>query len=349
MPPLRIAVIGAGLIGQKHIELVAANSDCVLTAICDANPAAREIASKYNPLFYPDLHSLLAEQLLDGAIIAAPTNLHAALAIPCLERGIHLLIEKPISSTLPEANQIIEAAERYGVQVLVGHHRRHNALVQQARAIVSGGEIGKLVAVSALFTLYKPDNYFKIGWRTERGGGPILINLIHDVDNLRFICGEIQSVFAATSSGVRGFQVEDTASLTLQFENGALGTVLVSDTTPAPWSYELTSAENPIYPNYSEDCYHFMGTHGSLTFPSMALWKYSLSVVPGWHQPLLQQQIKAPRNDALAAQLEHFCRVMRGQAVPLVSVHEGYKTLAVTLAVLESARRRSPVTLAEMN
>lgn len=348
MSRLKIAVIGAGLIGKKHIELVASNSDCELTAICDENPAARETALRYNTLFYSDLPSLLAEQPLDGAIIAAPTNLHAPLAIACAERGIHLLVEKPIASTLGQAQQIIHAAERNDVRVLVGHHRRHNALVQQAQAIVSGGQLGKLVAVSAMFTLYKPDDYFNVRWRQEPGGGPILINLIHDLDNLRFICGEIASVYAAASSGVREFQVEDTASITLQFENGALGTVLVSDTTPAPWSYEMTSGENPAYPNYQQDCYHFLGTHGSLAFPSMTLWQYSPSATPGWHQPLFQKQIQVQRNDALVAQLEHFCRVIRGETTPLVSAQEGARTLAATLAVLESAQNRSPVVVSEL-
>lgn len=348
MEKFSIAVIGAGLIGQKHIELVAAHTDCTLAAICDSDPRAREIAHKYNTRFYEDIEPLLAEQTLDGVIIAAPTTLHAPLAIACAGRGIPLLIEKPIASTLAEAAEIRYVADRFGVPILVGHHRRHYALVQQAHTLVQSGALGTLVAVSAQFTLYKPDDYFAIRWRTERGGGPILINLIHDIDNLRFICGEIESVFAVTSARVRGHAVEDTAAITLQFEQGALGSVLVSDTTPAPWSYELTSGENPAYPNYAQDCYHIQGTRGSLAFPSMTLWQYPASVTPGWHQPLVASQLPTVRNEALVAQLEHFCRVIRKQAVPLVSAQEGEKTLAATLAVIESARRKSPVALAEM-
>lgn len=348
MSRLKIAVVGAGLIGKKHIELVAASSECELVAICDENPAAREIADRYDTHFYSNIHSMLAEQPLDGAIIAAPTNLHTPLAVACAERRVHALIEKPIASTLAQAQAIIQAAEQYNIRVLVGHHRRHNLLVQRAREIVQSGALGRLVAVSAMFTLYKPDNYFDVTWRRETGGGPVLINLIHDLDNLRFVCGEIKSVYAAASSRVRGFQVQDTAALTLNFENGTLGTVLVSDTTPAPWSYEMTSGENPVYPNYPQDCYKFMGTHGALAFPSMTLWKYPASVVPGWHQPLAQERVEVARNDALVSQLEHFCRVIRGEAEPLVSAQEGHRTLAATLAVLESAHHNTQVTLAAM-
>lgn len=348
MSRLRLAVIGAGLIGKKHIELVALSSDCKLQAICDENPAAREIALQYDTPFYPNLHSLLAEQPLDGVIIAAPTNLHAPLAVACAERGIHLLVEKPIAPTLAQAQQIIRAAEQNNIRVLVGHHRRYNARVQRAQALVSSGQLGKLVAVSAMFTLYKPADYFNVRWRQEPGGGPILINLIHDLDNLRFICGEIESVYAAASSRVRAFQVEDTAAVTLQFENGALGTLLVSDTTPAPWSYEMTSGENPVYPNYPQDCYHFLGTRGSFAFPSMTLWQYPPSVAPGWHQPMIQARIEVLHSDALVAQLEHFCRVIRGETSPLVSAQEGARTLAATLAVLESAQRGSPVAVSKL-
>ena len=111
-------------------------------------------------------------------------------ASPVLKHGVHMLVEKPITDTVAEANALIEAAEAHGVQLLVGHHRRHNRLVQQARDIVQSGRIGDLVGVTAMFSLLKPEDYFQVKWRSQPGGGPILINLIHDIDNLRFICGE---------------------------------------------------------------------------------------------------------------------------------------------------------------
>jgi predicted dehydrogenase len=346
--PLKIALLGAGLIGQKHAALLATSPDCELAAICDPSPAAQATARQFHTRYYPDVEQLLAEQPLDGAIIAAPTNLHASLGIACAERGVRLLVEKPITSTLDEARQLVETANRCGVEILVGHHRRHNALIQRAREVVTGGEIGALVGVSLLWALLKPENYFEVSWRKERGGGPVLINLIHEMDSLRFICGEISSVYAAAGSQVRGFEVEDTAAITLQFENGALGTILLSDATPSPWSYELTSGENPVYPNYPQDCLHLLGTQGSLVFPSMTLWKYASQEIAGWHQPLEQIRLETKSNDALSAQLAHFCRVIRGTEKPLVSGDEGLRTLAATLAVLESAKRKLPVSPNEL-
>jgi predicted dehydrogenase len=348
MQTLRIAVLGAGLIGQKHIELVAASRECALAAICDADPARSDIAARYGVPFYQDLDRLLAAHALDGAIVATPTALHASHGIACAERGVHLLIEKPIAAALGEARQLLETAERFGSRVLVGHHRRHNALIQQARAIVQSGEIGNLVAVSVLWALLKPDDYFDVSWRKEPGGGPVLINLIHELDNLRFLCGEIQSVYADTAQSIRGLEVEDTASISLRFENGALGTLLASDAAPAPWSYEMSTGENPVYPRYPQDCYHLLGTRGSLAFPSMTLWRYPSPENAGWHQPLEQIRIDTCASDPLVEQLRHFCRVIRGTETPIVSGVEGYKTLAATLAVLESARRGSPVSPADL-
>ena len=341
--PVKIAVIGAGLIGQKHLELVHASPNFELVAVCDADSRAATTADKYEVPFYQEVHKLLANHTLQGAIISTPTNLHTSIGISCAEKGVHILVEKPIAGTLTDARLLLATAEQYGVQILVGHHRRHNPLVQQARVLVQSGEIGDLVGVAAMFALLKPADYYNTIWHTLPGGGPILTNLIHDIDSLRYICGEIDSVYAVTSSKTRGFVIEDTASLTIRFENNALGSILVSDTTPAPWSYELTSGENPTYPQTGQDCYFICGTKGSFSFPSMKLWRYPASETPGWYAPLEQQSQNILVGNGLKAQLEHFCRVIQGEEYPLVSGLDGFKTLAVIQAVLESAQQNIPI------
>lgn len=345
MHKLRLAVIGAGLIGKRHIDLVAAEPTCELVAICDAQPAAATLAATYGASFFADYATMLAEVALDGVIIATPNQLHVPVGLACVERGLPILVEKPIAPTVAAAAELVTAAAAQGVPVLVGHHRRHNPLVQQARALIQQGQLGRLVGVSALFTLLKPDDYYDVAWRKEPGGGPVLINLIHDIDNLRYICGEIACVYGMTSNQTRGFAVEDSAAITLQFTNGALGTIFVSDTTAAPWSYELTSRENGAYPPTGQDCYQFYGTHGALAFPSLRHWHYPDPQHAGWYTPLSCAQIEVTPAEPLAAQLRHFCQVIRGEATPLVSGLEGLKSLAATLAVLESAEREKPVSL----
>ena len=134
-----------------------------------------------------------------------------------------MLVEKPIAHTLEDAERIIACAVAAGVEVLVGHHRRHNPLIEQTRRLIQQGALGKLIGVSVLWTIRKPDEYFvprETIWRTKRpNGGPALINLIHDIDSLRFICGEITQVYAQCSSSIRDFAVEDTLNASLNSDS----------------------------------------------------------------------------------------------------------------------------------
>jgi predicted dehydrogenase len=262
---------------------------------------------------------------------------------------VHLLIEKPIAATLDQALRIADTAKRCGVRVLVGHHRRHNPLVRKARELVRGGTLGRLVGVSVLWALLKPPEYFRVGWRRERpGGGPLLINLIHELDSLRFLCGEVAEVSARASSAARGLEVEDSLCASIAFENGALGTILASDTTPAAWSYEATAGENPAYFRTAENCYHFLGTAASLTFPGMELWRYADDARRGWMHPLERQRIEVAPADPLTAQLEHFCRVIADGELPLVDARDATASLAVALAMQESARTGAPIRPTEL-
>lgn len=346
MEPLEIAVIGAGLIGQRHMDLIIANPACQLAGICDVDPRRQSVAARAQTRFYTNLDHLCQTEKPDGVIIATPNRFHAAGAQICARYSIPMLIEKPLAESISQAERIIEITTVTGVPVLVGHHRRHNPLVQKARDVVQGGGIGQLISVSITWLVRKPDDYYELGrWRTEpSGGGPILINLIHDIDNLRYICGDIEQLFAYSSAAARGFAVEDTVALSFRFKQGAIGSGIVSDVVPAPWSYELTSGESSAYPHYSEQsCYIFAGTTGSLAFPQMRVWHYPPGQSQGWYHSLAQYQIEVERIDPLMAQLDHFLAVIHGEASPLVSAQDGLQTLATTLAVRESARRNAPM------
>ncbi|UWU92217.1 Gfo/Idh/MocA family protein [Bradyrhizobium sp. CB1015] len=333
---MRIAVAGAGLIGRRHIELIESSRDCELAGIADPSPAAKDYALAHGVPCYADHRALLAEEKPDGLIVASPNTLHLPMALDCAAAGVPALIEKPVTETVATAQRLCAAVRRTGVPMLVGHHRRHNPIIKSARETVAGGKLGQLTAVVGLWLLKKPDDYFEVAWRREAGGGPLLINLIHDIDNLRFICGEIVAVQALTSNKVRGFAVEDTAALLLRFANGALGTVTVSDATPAPWSWELSSGENRAYPKQDQPCYIFSGTAGSLSVPNMELWSYAQQ--PGWYAPLSRATIAPPAFDPLVEQLRHFCAMIAGREQPLISVEDAMGTLAVVEAVSEAAR-----------
>ena len=119
------------------------------------------------------------------------------------------------------------------------------------------------------------------------------------------------------------------------FRHGALGTISISDTVVAPWSWELTTGENPAYPETDQSCYLVGGTQGSLSFPTLEVWHYRDR--PGWQEPIERTRVVAPKEDTLAAQLRHFCEVVRGAEAPLVDGHEALRTLEVTLAIAGAA------------
>ena len=340
MRKIRIAVAGAGLIGRRHIELIQASEACSLSAIVDPAPGAAVVAREADVSLYKTLGDMFAKDRPDGIILATPNQLHVDNALECINAGVAALVEKPLAHTVTEGIRLCAAAERANASILVGHHRRHSPILASARRIVQDGTLGRIVAVMGSAMFYKPDDYFdEAPWRREPGGGPILINMIHEVDNLRSLCGEIVAVQAFSSNAIRGFPVEDTVAINLRFANGALGTFLLSDTAASARSWEQTSQENKSYASYAdEDCYVIVGTDGSLAVPTMRLKTYAKKEDRSWWKPFRTSIGEVDRVDPLERQLEHFCAIIRGEAEPLVTARDGLQDLRVTDAIAEAAR-----------
>jgi predicted dehydrogenase len=346
MTPTRIAVIGAGLIGRKHLSILKDDPAFEVAGIADPSPQAEAYARENGLRHFADAEALLDAAKPDGAVVAGPNVTHRVTALACITRKIPAIIEKPVADTIPDALGIVAAAKQANVPVLTGHHRRHNPIMIEAREFVAGGGLGKLVAVNATWLCRKPDDYFDMAWRREPGGGPVLINAIHDIDCLRMVCGEIESVQATTANSARGFPVEDTAACALTFANGALGTLIVSDSAATPWNWELTSRENPMYPSETENCFTIAGTAGGLAVPTLQQWFYEGG--GAWTDPLTRRTLNVTRADPYPRQLHHFARVIRGEEKPVIDAMEGARTLAATLAISESAKTGRPVQVAAL-
>ena len=335
MAPVKLSVVGAGLVGQRHVSAIARTEGAVVASIVDPSDAARRFAKHGGYTWYPELGEMLAAEPPDGAIIATPNALHLPQGLEVLQAHVPALIEKPLTDNVASAEKVVAQAAANGVPLLVGHHRRHNPIIQTAKEIISSGALGEIVAVNGLCWLYKPDDYFNTKWRTQKGAGPVFINLIHDVDLMRHLVGEITSVQALQANSVRGHEVEDTSAIILRFANGALGTLGVSDTIVAPWSWELTAAENPAYPETAQNCYLIGGTHGSLELPGLKAWVQEGQ--RSWWEPIHQTSKAVIHADPLDAQIGHFCKVIRGEAQPLVSGTDGLRSLQVISAIKQSA------------
>ncbi|CAH1672337.1 Oxidoreductase [Hyphomicrobiales bacterium] len=348
MTNIAIGVIGAGLIGRKHLAKIADHPDFDLVGIADVN--AEQVAAQ-NPdaRVFADYRQMLDEARPEAVIIASPNQLHAENGIECARRGIHILVEKPVTDTLESASALIAEVRKAGIRSLVGHHRRHHRQVATLRSLLGEQRIGNLVGVSAIWAVYKPDPYFAIApWRTQAGGGPVLINLIHEIDFLRFAVGEIVSVSAILSNRQRGFAVEDTAGVLIEFENGAVGTFLLSDSAVSPWTTEQGVGESPEFPFSGESSYRFIGSRGALEFPNLVLWTQA-NGEPNWNQPALAQRIHAPSIDPYIAQLDHFRDLIRGETPSLQPVEDGARTLIATLAVAEAAATGKRIDLRDRN
>ena len=343
---VRISVVGAGLIGIRHIEEIVASDCAELGSIVDPGPAGAEVAAKYGVACYPTLAELFERDRPDGIILATPNQLHVEGALECIAAGIPVIVEKPLADTVGGAKRLVEAGESAGVPVLTGHHRNYSPIMATAKRIIDEGVLGRLVAVTGTALFYKPDDYFDVngGWRRKPGGGPILLNLTHEANNLLRLMGRVVRVQAVTSNAVRGFPVEDTAAMVFTFANGALGTFLLSDTAGSARSWEQTSRENASYSTYrDEDCYHVVGTAGSLSVPTMRLKVFVGK--PSWWEPLETSTIEVDRSDPLANQIVHFAAVIRGEAEPICSARDGLDTMRVVDAVVESAATGLPVDL----
>lgn len=340
-------VIGAGLIGREHCALIGEHPGADLVGLADVSRDARQYAEGIGVRYFADYQDMLDETKPDGAIVALPNDLHVSAGTDCLARGIACLVEKPIADTVGSARRLVEASETGNVPVLVGHHRRHSPDIREARRIIGDGVLGDLVGVNGMWLADKPDSYFDVNWRRQAGGGPLLINLIHEIDCLRFIVGEIESVRAFTSNAVRGFDVEDTASIAIRFENGVLGSFLISDAVASPYSWEVTSGQALYFPHQPGDCFYFGGRKGSLAVPSMTIWRHD-GAQQNWQDPVVAQRSPLDGSRAYRNQIDHFLEVVAGDAQPVVTARDAMMTLAATLAVGTAAREDRTVTLQEM-
>lgn len=333
---IRLAIVGAGLVGQRHAHVITKLDNTELVAIVDTADAGLDFANNLTIPTFSSLQQMLESVKPEGVVICTPTTLHIEQGLQCVAAGVPALIEKPIGTTSSESTNLINAADAAKVPLIIGHHRRHNPLIHAAKQCIERGELGDIRAIHSQCWFYKPDEYFEVApWRTQPGAGPISVNLVHDVDLIRYLCGDVVHVQAQQAASARGFDNEDIATAILTLSSGALATITVSDSVVSPWSWELTSKEHPIYPETDESCYRIGGTKGALSIPDLTVWTHESR--PNWWSPINSRRLEFEPSDPLVAQMKHFCRVIHGQEEPLVSADEGYRSLRVIEAIQEAS------------
>ena len=336
MNKTKLALVGAGTIGQRHLKAMSQVEEAELTAIVDNQPQAESIAVEMNVPFFHTTEEMLRIQQPEGVIVCTPTEIHLEPVLSSLNAGAHVLVEKPITSTMEEAQEIIKTSQTESREVLVGHHRRYYSTIQKTREMIHEGAIGKLVGISGMWTARKADSYYEPSWRQLRSSGPVLINLIHEIDTLRYICGEITSLSAKVTNGLRDHPKEETVAVLMEFEGGALGTFFLSDATPSPWTWEHATGENKNFPKSSQNVYRFIGSEASLEFPNLVLWNHE-NRNSDWQHTMHPQHINIELEDAYVSQCTHFCAVICGREKPRITASDATKTLEATLAVFDAS------------
>ncbi|SDC14376.1 Predicted dehydrogenase [Terribacillus halophilus] len=345
---MQIAVLGLNH-GFTLAQQAKKTAGLTLVAVAGNNAGAKERAMELDVPLYADYKELIDNCSLDGVIITLPNHLHKEAVTYCADKGLHCLVEKPIADTTAAAREMIDYCREKQVQLLVGHHRRYSTKINHLKHLLESKVIGDLVAVNMVWVLAKDRDYYKEAWRVKAGGGPLLINGIHDLDNLLYVTDlNIENVYAVGKNKVRSADVEDAVTAILEAENGTVIHYFLTDGVPSPWSYEFNLKENPIYHFYDEDCYYFFGTKGSLAFPSFRCYQYSEEEY-GWKHPLVEKQyVPAETVDPIAAELAHFEDVLKGGIVPRIPGEAGLRTLEVLEAINLSIREKRSVKLQEI-
>lgn len=375
-PPLAVAIVGfSGLIGKRHTVHVLENKSTELVAVVDPSPSATAIKTtlgvpQATPIF-ANVAELLKSDVAkpDFAIICTPPHTHVPISTTLIKAGIHIFVEKPISDIIESGRALVALARKNNVHLLVGHHRRFNPYIVATKKAIVGGVVGKVLAVSAIWALFKPDPYFDadpaLSWRKSRsrGGGVVLTNFVHEADILQHLFGRIMRVYAEEIAPQRNSiarqdsnhdMAEEGVALTLRFASGTVGTFILSDAAVSPHSFEMGTGENPHIPRVrigkdgnegdEIDVYRILGTQGTLSVPDLTLTSYG-SGERSWNNKLQREKLDIDTDPRVPfeRQLDHFVRVVRGEEEPSCDGKAGLEAVQVCQAILESLATKKTV------
>ncbi len=306
---LRVGVVGVGMMGQHHVRVyseLAKEGHVELVGVADPNfERAKELAKRFGTIPYSD-HRQLIKENLDAVSIAVPTSLHREIAVELISSGASVLIEKPIADTVENGDAIVKAAEDNGVVLAVGHIERFNPAVLKLKEVIRGGELGRIVTISAK----------RVGPMAKRiRDVGIIVDLgVHDTDVISFLFGKkVRTVYARAGSVAHPAGVEDHALITLGFDEGT-GIVETNWLTPHKTrTLNVVGTEGIAYLDYIEQ--------------SLRIFNHE------WIR-----DAKINKREPLRNELEHFIECVENGKTPIVDGKAGLHALRVALLAQESAK-----------
>lgn len=240
---LKTAVIGLGDISKVHLQAIQANPNAELAAVCDVDETLKDTVPGVN--FYTDFQLMLEKEALDCVHICLPHYLHYPVTKACVEKGIHVLQEKPLALNTEEGLALAKLEEDYkDVKICVCFQNRFNETFEKLLEIVKSGEYGRVIGIKGLVTWFRPNDYYKAKpWRGKMeyaGGGVMMNQSIHTLDLMQLLGGKINAIKGSITNLLNyDIEVEDTASAHIQFENGASGLFFATVANSGNSSVEL--------------------------------------------------------------------------------------------------------------
>jgi len=246
----KAAIIGCGDVSVVHFEALAGMDDAELVAVCDTDPARRAAAQQAHSVpGFEDYRDMLDAAAPDVVHITTPHHEHAAIAIECLRRGVHVVLEKPLAHTLAEGERLLAAAADTTAKIALCFQNRYNAPVQEMRRLLDSGELGQVLGASATVMWHRDaDYYLSRPWRgswAEGGGGLMMNQAIHTVDLLQWLVGDVVALAgsASTHALAETIEVEDTAEFAALHRSGARSVfyATLANTVNAPVTLEIST------------------------------------------------------------------------------------------------------------
>jgi UDP-N-acetylglucosamine 3-dehydrogenase len=327
---INAAVIGVGSMGLNHARIYDALDGVDLVGVCDADvELARGVAARYRTNHYSDHAILLDEERPDLVSIVVPTGLHHRVAMDVIQRGIHLLVEKPIADTVTNAQEIIQRAQARGVQLMVGHVERFNPAVSELKRRLEDGQLGKMFLVHARRLGPFPHRVRDVG---------VVIDLAtHDLDVMCHLTGAgVVRVYAETEQEIHTLH-EDSLSGLLRFDNGVVGILDVNWLTPTKVRELYVTGEKGMFVvNYlTQDLYLYENEYVGSDWDRLGMLK---GVGEG-----NMIKLRIGKREPLQAELEAFVRSVEEGGEPPVTGEHGLRALSLAQAMVDSGRQHRTV------
>jgi predicted dehydrogenase len=336
---VRFGLIGCGRVAPRHAQSLIQLPETQLVSVADIREdRARRFSAEYGAQAYTDYHDMLARPDIDAVTVCVPSGLHAQVAIDVVQAGKHVLVEKPIALNLADADRMIATAREAGLRLGVVLQNRYNSPVQQVRTLIDQGRLGKLYLGSVCVRWYRPQSYYEDGWHgtLSMDGGALMNQSIHHLDALQWFMGPVASVYAYTATLAHTMESEDVGVAVVRFRSGALATIEGSTLT---------------WPQNLEGSVAVFGEHGSVKVGGTALSRITLWKVDGELEReaeiLTGQRVDPPTVYGYSHRevIHDFARALLDGREPSTPGPEARKSLALVLAIYESARTGREVQL----